>query len=205
MQIYWWQSKGNITVKNVNFKDRWQPNKGNIIGRVGGVVVIEINGVRSEGAIRVGEGSRELVLVCPSSLEPIRRLCLIRPVNLRDWGHPGTLIRPDGSTVPRQMSAIFTLFIHLLKHTHIITPLTHPPSSSLAPNASSPALLAHVPFGTQIYTYLDVTHMKTPSHTYTYTCRHWLGLYLEAFADTLYTSNRWARARDLQERWARNW
>lgn len=51
----------------------------------GGVVgVIEINGVGSEGAIRTVEGSRESVLVCLASPEPTRRLCLIRPVNLRD-------------------------------------------------------------------------------------------------------------------------
>lgn len=51
--------------------------------------MIEMNGVRSEGAIRTMEGrkegeSRDPVLVYPASPEPTRRRCLIRPVNLRD-------------------------------------------------------------------------------------------------------------------------
>lgn len=75
--------------------------------------MIEINGVRSEGAIRTAEGSRETLLVGPASPEPTRGLCLIRPVNLRDRGHRHTLIRPDGSSVAGQMSAIFILFLHL--------------------------------------------------------------------------------------------
>ena len=61
---------------------------------VGGVM--EINGVRSKGAIRTMEGSKrvggvesgeesgEPVLVCQASPEPTQRRCLIRPVNLRD-------------------------------------------------------------------------------------------------------------------------
>lgn len=88
---------------------------------VKGGCVIEINGVRSEGAIRTAEGSRETLLVGPASPEPTRGLCLIRPVNLRDRGHRHTLIRPDGSSVAGQMSAIFILFLHLSKkkkHTH---------------------------------------------------------------------------------------
>lgn len=54
--------------------------------------VMEINGVRSKGAIRTMEGSKrvgggesgEPVLVCQASPEPTQRRCLIRPVNLRD-------------------------------------------------------------------------------------------------------------------------
>lgn len=53
---------------------------------------MEINGVRSKGAIRTMEGSKrvgggesgEPVLVCQASPEPTQRRCLIRPVNLRD-------------------------------------------------------------------------------------------------------------------------
>lgn len=51
-------------------------------------VVIETNGVRSDGAIITMEGSKEegermgeMVLVCPASPEPSLRRCLIRPVN----------------------------------------------------------------------------------------------------------------------------
>lgn len=138
---------------NIN-KDRWQSNKGSrakpSVARGDDVCmcmcwgVIEMNGVRSEGAIRTMEGSKEgggkswePVLVCPASPELTLRRCLIRPVNLRDWGHPGTLIRPDGSTVPRQMSAIFTPFIHLSKHTHIITSPPPPSHTHTVPNVSS--------------------------------------------------------------------
>lgn len=100
------------------------------------VGVIETNGVGSEGAIRTVEGNRESVLVCLASPEPARRLCLIRPVNLRDWGHPGTLIRLDGSAVPRQMTAIFTPFFPLSKHTHIITTHTHTVLPPLMPQVT---------------------------------------------------------------------
>lgn len=66
--------------------------EGGVCVCVGGVM--EINGVRSKGAIRTMEGSKrvgggggesgEPVLVCQASPEPTQRRCLIRPVNLRD-------------------------------------------------------------------------------------------------------------------------
>lgn len=78
--------------------DRKKKN-GCMIGRIGRWCVcvlggvMEINGVRSKGAIRTMEGSKrvgwggesgEPVLVCQASPEPTQRRCLIRPVNLRD-------------------------------------------------------------------------------------------------------------------------
>lgn len=106
--------------------------------------------------------------------------------------HPDPLIRPDGRAAPRQMSAVFITFI--------FPPPPKHPSPFIAPKASSQALFlysAHVHPGTQIYTHPQKMSFNT--HPV------WLRPFVAALADTVYTSDSWARARDLQESWARDW
>lgn len=98
--------------------------------------------------------------------EYVKQTCV--PLTLRS---PGPLIGPDGTTVPRHVSAIFTLFTDPSKYTHIMHQLL------LLPQMQCPLPFYCALWDTNIHTCRCPAHKHTGTHTlFGLACSLWLWL-----------------------------